>query len=138
MRIVKAAAACVAIAMLVGTVLGTVRELLLLRHIGLEAALALETPVMLAVCAWSVHWAVRRFAVPARLPPRVAMGTLLLAMQLGAEELLTRAAWGTSVFERWATFGPLASAINAFGLAVFAALPALLLAASRPPSPTRA
>lgn len=134
MRVWKAALASVAIAMTAGTVLGTFRELVARRWLSDEWALALETPLMLAVCAYAVQWAARRFQVAERLGVRLQMGAAVLLLQVTAEDLLTRVLRGGSVFEHWATYSPAALAITVFGLVAFAALPALLLLRRRVPA----
>jgi hypothetical protein len=134
MRIWKAALASVGIAMAAGTVLGTVRELVLREWLSNEWALALETPLMIAVCGYAVHWAIRRFEVPERVTARLQMGAAVLLLQVTAEDLLTRVLRGGSVFEHWASYSPAALAITVFGLAAFAVLPVLLLRVHVPAS----
>ena len=68
-----------------GFALGTLRVLLIAPRVGEMAAVALELPAMLAASWFAAGWVARRFAVPARLAPRLAMGAIAFAVLMLAE-----------------------------------------------------
>jgi hypothetical protein len=132
MRVWRASAAVVAIAMTAGTVLGTVRELVIRRWLSEDIALALETPPMLVVCWFAIRWATRRFEVERTTVARLWMGGAILVLQVLAEDLLTRVLRGGSVFAHWGTYRPAALALTAAGLLAFAAMPLFQLRVGPP------
>jgi hypothetical protein len=81
----KAGATYFAIVYPVGFVLGTLRVLLMLPHIGETGAVLLETPIMLAVSWIASRWSTNRFAVPAAPIPRLAMGVIAFALLAATE-----------------------------------------------------
>jgi hypothetical protein len=88
-RIVRAAAGYFGVVFAAGFVFGTVRTLGLTPRIGPRAAELLETPLMLAVVVVAARWRVRRSGIGGG-GARLAMGTLGVAMLLGAEVGLVR------------------------------------------------
>jgi hypothetical protein len=70
----KAGIVYFAIVYALGFVLGTGRVLLLLPHIGETVAVLVEAPLMLLLSWISARWISKTFSVPARVPPRIAMG----------------------------------------------------------------
>ncbi len=80
-RVGRAALAYFAIIFAVGVVLGTAREMVVLPRFGPMGAVLLEAPAMLLACWLAARWAVRRFAVNAR----VRMGLIAFALLLVAE-----------------------------------------------------
>lgn len=68
----------------VGFLLGTVRTLLVLPHVGPVWAVALELPLILAASWLLCGWTLRRFRVAAGRP-RLLMGTVALGLLLLAE-----------------------------------------------------
>jgi hypothetical protein len=146
-----AALASFALVFAAGFALGALRALWLGPLIGETAALALELPLMLAVSWRATGWCIRRFAVPARLWPRLRMGAAAFALLMLAEMLLAAVLSGgdvAAISARWT------GAPRLLGLAdqvVYGFMPALALAADRrarlnegspaappPPPPARA
>ena len=65
-----------AIVFAAGFILGTIRTLVLVPHLGPLAAVLLELPLMLGI-AWAVcRWLLRRFAVGEAWTARLAMGAI--------------------------------------------------------------
>ena len=77
---VKAGAAYFAVVFAAGFVLGTVRVLLLIPRLGALTSVLLELPLMLAISWMACGWALRRFRVPPRIPPRLTMGATAFAL----------------------------------------------------------
>lgn len=76
------------VALLLGFLLGTIRTLLLIPHLGEVAAVALELPVILVGTWWACGRIIRRLAVAPNWADRCLMGGLALLLLLGAEFLL--------------------------------------------------
>ncbi len=80
-RVARPALAYFAIVFAVGAVLGAAREMVVLPRFGPMGAVMLEAPAMLLACWLAARWAVRRFAVVAR----VRMGLIAFALLMVAE-----------------------------------------------------
>ncbi len=85
MRVVAAALAYFCIAFAAGFLFAIPRTLLLEPHFGPLGAVAVEAPLMLAVCWLASGFALRRFAPGAPLGARAAIGALWLLYLLSAE-----------------------------------------------------
>lgn len=72
-----------------GTILGTMRTLLLVPHVGAFAAVLIEIPVMLALSWQALKMALWLRPVTTGLP-RIGMGMLAFTFLMGAEFLLSR------------------------------------------------
>jgi uncharacterized membrane protein YjdF len=110
----------------VGFALGTVRQLLMLPHIGLTTALAIEVPIIVALSVLVAKWISTRRSRRDTGFGYVATGVAGLATLLAAEELLSRLVNGRSVYAVWADFPAIATAINIVGLAFFTLMPWLV------------
>ena len=114
-----------------GFILGTLRVLALAPRLGEVAAVTLEIPLMLAVSWVASRGVCRRFAVPARLTPRILMGGVAFALLIIAEAALSVYAFGRTAGE-WAGFlGTPAGLLGLAGQVGFAMIPAVQ-AALRP------
>lgn len=114
-----------ALAFAAGVVLGTIRTVLLAPATGPVVAVLVELPVMLALLWVAARRVVRRFSVPADLPPRLAMGALAFAVLIVAELLFARLVFGRTA---GAFLSDLLAPTGRLGLAgqlVFASFPAL-------------
>jgi hypothetical protein len=124
--IIKAALAYFVIVFGLGFALGTVRVLLIVPRIGETAAVLLELPVMLAASWVAAGWCVRRFALPARVPARLAMGLLAFALVMVAELALATLLFGQSAgqhFDAYCHFTGAMGLAAQLGYALFPALP---------------
>ena len=68
-----------------GFVLGTLRTLWLVPHVGTRTAELMETPIMLVVTIFVARWTVLRLAVPAVGSAGLGMGCIALFLPLVAE-----------------------------------------------------
>lgn len=122
-RIVLAASAYFAGVFALGFVLGAVRVLWVAPAVGEWAATLVELPPMLAA-AWAwCGFLLRRFAVPATLAARLAMGALAFALLMLAEIALGVALFGRGLPEQVAAMTGGAGLAGLIGQALFAALP---------------
>ncbi|MBU8541432.1 hypothetical protein [Falsiroseomonas tokyonensis] len=112
-----------AVAFAVGFVLGTLRVLAIAPTLGEVASVALELPAMLAVSWVACRWLVRRFAVPARPGPRLAMGSIAFALLMLAELGVSIFAFGRSAAEHVATYRNAAAQLGLAAQLGFALLP---------------
>lgn len=127
----KAGAVYFAIVFALGFVLGTIRVLILLPHVGEMTAVLMEGPFILAA-SWIVcGMLVRRFAVAAALAPRLLMGASALILLLIAELLLGVYGFGRSLSEHVAHYGEAPGAIGLAGQILFGAFPVLQLLKKR-------
>jgi hypothetical protein len=68
-----------------GFVLGTVRVLLIVPHVGHQAAELLEMPLMLLATVLAARWITRRFPEPHNHTARLAIGGIALGLMLASE-----------------------------------------------------
>jgi len=123
--IVEAAVAYFAAVFAIGFAIGACRMLLLAPRVGETAAVALEAPVMIAV-SWLVCVAVlRRFAPPAMVSARLAMGALALFLLLVADAALGFFGFGRPLSEQLAAFARPAGAVGLAAQCVFGLIPVL-------------
>jgi hypothetical protein len=114
-----------------GFLFGVVRTLLVGPAIGAFAAVAIETPLMLATCAPLARWCLRRWAVSG--PPKaLAMGLAAFAVLMVCEVLLGLAL-GQAPPAMLAALGRPAGLLGLAGQICFALLPLGWTAAQRLP-----
>jgi hypothetical protein len=121
----RAGIAYFGIVFLAGFVLGTLRVLVLAPALGPTAAVAAEIPVMLVIAWIACRRLVGRFAVPAGLAARSAMGASAFALLGLAEALLGSIAFGRPVATQIADLGTPQGALGLAGQVVFGLLPVL-------------
>ncbi len=123
---IRAGVAYFAVVFAAGFVLGTIRTLLLVPHIGPLAAVLVELPLMLAI-AWLVcRWLVQRLAVGCAWTERLLMGVVAFVLLLAAELALALALFGGTVAGFLAALGTPEGAAGLAGQVVFAAMPLLV------------
>jgi hypothetical protein len=108
-----------------GFAVGVVREFVITPRTGLTLALWIELPIMVGASFVAARYVIRRFGVKRLLPDQLLLGGLGLAMLIIAEELMSWALRGVSVFTLWAHFSVLAAIANFAGLLLFALMPLL-------------
>ncbi len=111
---------------LIGFVLGSIRQLLVVPNTGLVMALKIETPIMVIASALAAIFIMRRHRVPENLLRRLGIGFLGVVFLLIAENILAFLAYGSSAFAYWGGLPPEAQILNFFGLLAFALMPALV------------
>jgi hypothetical protein len=122
-RIGSAAAAYFGIVFAVGFVLGTLRVTVLVPNLGELVAVACELPLMLAASWWAAGYVLRRWPLPARPGPRLAMGMLALALLLAAELALDMVLGGRSAAEHFARYANPPEQIGLAAQVLFALMP---------------
>ena len=106
-----------------GFALALIRVPLLVPRLGVRWAELIEMPLMAAVIVLAARWTVRRCALPARPPIRLAAGAVALALLLAAEVGLAIALQGASVREVVMDRDPVSGTVYALMLIVFALMP---------------
>jgi hypothetical protein len=109
-----------------GFATGVIREFLVTPRTGLTLALWIELPVMVGASFFVARFVLRHFGVRNEMSERLVMGLLGLSMLLAAEEAMSWALRGVSIFTLWTRFFPLAAIANFSGLALFALMPVLI------------
>lgn len=123
----KAAASYFGLVFGAGFVLGMIRVLLVAPRVGERAAELLEMPFMLAVVIVAARLVERRFALARSVGVRVRVGAVALALLLAAELLLAVVLSGRSLADYVASRDPVAGGAYVAALAVYAAMPSILL-----------
>ncbi|WP_372590987.1 hypothetical protein [Guyparkeria sp.] len=126
MRVLKAGTAYFLWVFAAGFALGVVRELWLAPWLGTRAAELAEMPVMWLVVVLAARWTVRRFALSAAVPTRLAVGTLAVGWLLLAEIILVLGLRGLTLAEYLGGRDPVAGTAYALSLLLMAAMPWLL------------
>lgn len=126
MQVVKAGALYFALVFGVGFVLGAVRTLWAVSHVGERKAELMEMPIMLVVTIVAARWAVLRLSVPMMWSARLGMGCMALVLMLAAEFGFVIWIRGLSVKEYFATRDPVSGAAYYLLLVVFAIMPRLV------------
>jgi hypothetical protein len=122
----KAGALYFALVFGAGFVLGALRVLLVVPHLGARTAELIEAPFMLAVTVLAARWTVRRLSVPPAWARRLAMGAVALGVLLAAEFTAVLELRGLSLREYFATLDPVAGTVYYALLGVFALMPVLV------------
>ena len=126
-RSIKAGMAYFALVFGAGFVLGALRVPFLVPRLGERMAELIEMPFMLVVVVMAARFIVRRFGLPGTAPARLGVGLLALALLLGAEVLLAVMLQDRTLGEYVASRDPVSGAVYLAMLALFAAMPLLLV-----------
>ncbi len=137
MRTLKAGVLYFAVVLGCGVVLGIIRTLWIVPHVGTRMAELMEAPIMLTVTMVAARWIVKRLAVPAAASNRLGMGGIALGLMLVVEFSLVMRLRGLTLRKYLATRDPVAGAVYYAMLALFAVMPFLLALLSNPPSAPR-
>ena len=126
MHNLKAGAIYFVLVFAVGWILGPIRQLLIVPHLGHITGLLLELPLMLVAMIFAARWVLRRLNVPHALRTRAQIGVVALGILLPAE--LAGALWvrGASVREYLASLATVPGLISLLSFLAFAAVPALV------------
>jgi hypothetical protein len=123
MQILKAGALYFVFVFGAGFVLGTIRTLWVVPHVGMRMAELVEAPLMLVVTVMAARWIVRFFAIPSVASDRLRVGAVGLALLLAAEFGLVLWIRGLSVREYLATRDPVSGTVYYLMLVVFVIMP---------------
>jgi len=126
MRILKAGVIYFALVFGAGFVLGTLRVLWVVPHVGTRTAELLESPIMLVVTILAARWVVRRLSLPPETAARLGAGLIALGLLLTAELTAVLAIRGLTFREYLASRDPVAGTVYVVMLGIFAAMPALV------------
>lgn len=130
-RILKAAGLYFALVFGTGFVLGTLRVLLLVPRVGERAAELAETPLMLAAIFLAARFTVRRLRLWPVGASSAAAGLLALVFVLAVEFTVVIRLRGMTLAEYRAGRDPVAGAVYAVSLLLFAAAPWLVSRVTR-------
>lgn len=112
-----------AVVFAVGFALGTIRVLWLAPRFGERLAEIAETPLMIAASWLSARWIVGRLAAPVSLGERAVIGATGLALLLVLEFGVVRSLRGLTLAEVLGGRDPVAFAVYALALAMYALMP---------------
>ena len=125
----KAGSAYFAIVFCAGFLLGTMRVLALVPHVGEVIAVAIELPVMLIV-SWIVcAWLIARLSVPRDAASRLAMGGLAFGLLMAAEIGVSILGFGRTMAEHMETYRHATALLGLLGQLAFALFPLVQLRA---------
>ena len=110
-----------------GFILGTLRIFVILPRFGPSLAVLIGLPVILAICWFGAKWIVEKFAVPAVVADRLAMGVIAFVFLILAETILATAGFGRTLTGFLRSFATPEGAIGFAGQMFFALFPYLLL-----------
>ncbi|MEQ1515800.1 MAG: hypothetical protein ABL931_04835 [Usitatibacteraceae bacterium] len=126
MRNVKAALAYFALVFGAGFMLGMIRVPFLVPRVGERIAELIEMPIMFVVIIYAARFVVKRFALPASVPPRLTTGLLALGFALLAELLLAVRLQDRSLGEYLASRDPVSGSVFLAMLGLMALMPLIL------------
>ena len=106
-----------------GFVLGTIRVIFVVPHIGELAATIAEVPVMLVAAYFACRWVILRWQVSPAIAIRLAMVPWFLALLFAFEALLGAVLFVRSVAEQWTALGSPAGLVGISAQIVAALLP---------------
>jgi hypothetical protein len=109
-----------------GFAIGVVREFVITPRTGLTLALWIELPIMVTASFFGARFVLHRFGIRNYLRERLTLGFLALLLLVLAEEIMSWALRGVSVFTLWAHFSVLAGIANFVGLLLFAMMPMMI------------
>ncbi len=134
MQTLKAGVLYFAVVFGCGFVLGIIRTLWIVPHVGTRSAELIEAPIMLAVTIVAARWIVRRSTIPAAPWNRLVMGGVALGLMLTTEFGLVLWLRGLTIQDYLATRDPVSGTVYYALLALFGVMPVLLTLRSNPPS----
>jgi hypothetical protein len=126
MRTVEAGVLYFVLVFAAGFVLGTVRTLWVVPHVGTRKAELMEAPIMLVISIVVARWIVMRLAVSHTPSARLEMGCIAFFLMLVAEFGFVLRLRGLTIREYLASRDPIAGTVYYLTLAVFAAIPLLV------------
>jgi hypothetical protein len=106
-----------------GFVLGTVRVLLVVPHVGDRAAELMEMPLMLLATVLAARWITRRFPESRTNAARLAIGGIALSLMLGGEMAVGIGLRGMTATEVFLNRDPVSGAAYYVSLLLFASMP---------------
>ena len=126
MPVLSAAAAYFALVFGTGFILGLIRVLCVVPHVGERNAELIESPLMVVAVFLAARWALDRFKVGAAPLKVLAMGIIALALLVIAEVLAVLWLRGLSISEYVQDRDPVSGTAYLLMLAIFALMPWLV------------
>jgi hypothetical protein len=126
MQTLKAGAIYFLLVFAVGWVLGPIRELCLVPHLGRTIGSLLEAPLMVMAIMLAAGWVLRRLDVPHALNARLAVGLVALGILSVAELAGVRWVRGISIHGYLAGYATPPRLISLLSFLLFAAMPSLV------------
>jgi hypothetical protein len=126
MQALKAGALYFAVVLSVGFMLGTIRTLWVIPHVGTRTAELMEMPIMLVVTILAARWTVRHLRVQPMPSVRIGMGCIALLLMLVAEFGFVLWIRGLSVKGYLATRDSVSGTVYCVVLILFAIMPLLI------------
>lgn len=106
--------------------LGPVRILWLVPHVGTRLAELIEMPIMLGVVVFAARWVVGKFAIPQRPAGRLGVGCIALFLLLTAEFGFVLRLRGLSMKEYFTTMDPFSGTAFFVMQGIFAIMPMIV------------
>ncbi|MBX9778029.1 MAG: hypothetical protein K2Y71_26910 [Xanthobacteraceae bacterium] len=122
-RAAWAGLACFGIVFVAGFALGTLRVLVLAPRFGVNAAVLVELPIILALSWAACRWLIKRFDVPPVLTARLVMGGLAFAVLMFAEIGVSVLGFRRTLSAHLEQYRQMHALIGLAGQIVFAMLP---------------
>jgi hypothetical protein len=126
MRALKAGIIYFLLVFLVGWILGPIRELWAVPHLGHMAAMLSETVIILVAMMVAARWVIRRFDMPQTLGATIPMGLIAIGLLVPTEIAGVLLVRGLSLHEYVGSFATAPGVISLFMFLLFAAIPALV------------
>ncbi len=126
MQVLKAGALYFFLVFAAGFVLGAVRTLWVVPHVGVRTAELLEMPIMLVVIVFAARWTVRRCSAPLSSARLLLTGLIALGMMLTAEFTVVLWLRGLSIAQYLASRDAVSGPAYDVMLGVFAVMPLLV------------
>ncbi len=123
MKIVKAGALYFGLVFGVGFVLGTIRTLWVVPHLGARTAELMEAPIMLAVSIVAARWMAKRLSLSPTPAARPGAGFIALGFMLVAEFTLVLWLRGLTIGVYFATRDPVTGMVYYTAIGLFAVMP---------------
>jgi hypothetical protein len=130
-KILKAGALYFAVVFGAGFVLGTIRTLWIVPSFGTRRAELMEAPIMFTITVLASHWVLRRLAIRASVPGRIAVGLIALGLLLLTEFTVVLGIRGLTITEYLAGRDLVSGTVFAVLLVAFALMPLLGIGRSK-------
>jgi hypothetical protein len=126
MRALKAGVIYFLLVFAVGWILGPIRELWAVPHLGRVTAMLSEAVIMLVAMIVAARWVIRRFAVPQALGATLSTGLVAIGLLFPAEIAGVLLVRGLSLHDYLESFATAPGVISLVTFLLFALMPTLV------------
>jgi len=126
MHVLKPGALYFAVVFSAGFMLGTIRTLWVIPHVGTRTAELMEMPIMLVVTILAARWTGRHLSVQPMPSVRIGMGCIALLLMLVAEFGFVLWIRGLSIKDYLTSRDPVSGTVYYLTLILFAIMPLLV------------